>query len=72
MLLLGWNEKAFVPIASEENRQLMDAIRQLQHERERQANAEEQLRDRVVWLKQHVDNSGSDIQRNLVCAQLDN
>lgn len=67
MALMGWNEKAYVPIASEQNRQLMDTIRRLQHDYERKVVLDEQLRDRVVWLKQHLDNNGHDIQRNLVC-----
>lgn len=66
MALLGWNEKAFVPIANDDNRQLMDVIRQLQNERTRKVSLDEQLTDRVAWLKQHIDSSGNDIQRNLV------
>lgn len=66
MSLIGWNEKAYVPIANAANRQLMDDIRRMQHDHEHKSMLDEQLRDRVEWLKQHLDNSGQDIQRNLV------
>lgn len=66
MALIGWNEKAFVPIANEENRTLMDAIRVLEHDKQKKSGIQEQLGERVIWLKQHVENSQGDIQRNLV------
>lgn len=66
MALIGWNEKAFVPIANDENRQLMDAIRVLEHGKENKCGLKEQLGERVIWLKQHVENSQGDLQRNLV------
>lgn len=63
---IGWNENAFAPIASDDNKLLMNAIRLLQEDKLRKSSHLEQLGGRVVWLKQHVENNHDDIQRNLV------
>lgn len=67
MTSMGWDEKAFVPIANETNRKLMAEIRLLQEEKAKKASLQELLKERVTWLKQHVDHCHSDIARNLVC-----
>lgn len=63
---IGWNENAFAPIASDDNKLLMHAIRLLQEDKLQKGSHVEQLGGRVVWLKQHVENNHDDIQRNLV------
>lgn len=67
MASMGWDEKAFVPIANETNTKLMASIRLLQEEKAKKSALHETLTERVAWLKQHIDNCNGDIARNLVC-----
>lgn len=67
---MGWTDDAFVPIANDENRQLMQRMQQLMSEKSLKINLDEQLKDRVKWLKGHFQNAQIDIQQNLVCFKI--
>lgn len=64
---MGWTDDAFVPMANDQNRQLMQRMQQLLNEKGEKSNLNEQLQDRVKWLKGHYQNTETDIQQNLVC-----
>lgn len=57
---MGWPEDAFIPIANDENRQLMKSI-------EQQIEAKQmKLSERVKLLKEHHQNAQNDVVQNLV------
>lgn len=66
MASMGWDDKAFVPIANESNKKLMVEIKWLQEVRAKKSSLQEMLKERVVWLKQHIDHCHSDVSRNMV------
>lgn len=65
---MGFTDDAFVPIANDRNRQLMQRMQQLISEKSTKSNLNEQLKDRVKWLKEHFQNAQVDIQQNMVCS----
>lgn len=67
---MGWTDDAFVPVANEENRQLMQRIQQLIDEKSSKIHFNAQLKDRVKWLTGHRENTQADIQQNMVCSAI--
>lgn len=63
---LGWPKDAFIPIANEENRQLMEQMQNMLNAKEQKCKLYEQLQERVKWLEEHHKNAEADIQQNLV------
>lgn len=66
MEAMHWPDDAFVPIANEENRKLMDRMQQLMEIRKTKSMHLEQLTERVKLLRIHFENADSDAFQNLV------
>lgn len=66
METMNWPEDAFVPIANEENRKLMDRLQQLLETKDNKANHLKQLNERTELLRAHYKDAETDINQNLV------
>lgn len=66
METMKWPDDAFVPIANEENRKLMECLQDLMSEKYHRAEYYKRLSDRLFLLKDHHQNAQSDIVQNLV------
>lgn len=63
---MGWPDDAFVPIANEENRQLMESIEQQMEAKQMKIRHRDQLNERVKLLRDHHRNAEAAIIENLV------
>lgn len=63
---MGWPEDAFMPIANDENRKLMESIEQQMEAKRMKTEHREQLNERVKLLKEHHHNAQNGIVQNLV------
>lgn len=63
---MGWPEDAFMPIANDENRRLMESIEQEMEAKKMKTEHREQLTDRVKMLKDHFQNAQIGVVQNLV------
>lgn len=68
METMGWPEDAFIPIANDENRRLMESIEQQIEAKRMKIHHRDQLKDRVKLLNDHHFNTESGIIENLVSA----
>lgn len=66
MEMINWPDDAFVPVANDENRKLMEQLQQLIETKENQGNHLKQLDRRVKLLTEHYQNAQSDVLQNLV------
>lgn len=66
METMGWPEDAFMPIANDENRQLMESIEQEMEAKKMKTEHREQLKDRVKMLKDHFQSAQIGVVQNLV------
>lgn len=69
MEMINWPDDAFVPVANDENRHLMEHLQQLIVKKENQENHLKQLDQRVKLLTDHYQNAQSDVLQNLVFIQ---
>lgn len=66
MQSMGWTDDSFIPFASDENKGLMDALQQLLRRKSDKSALNEQINERVKWLKEHFSNAHADVNQNLV------
>lgn len=66
METMGWPEDAFIPIANEENRKLMESIEHQMETKQRKISHLDQLNERVKLLRDHHRNAETGIIENLV------
>lgn len=69
MEMIDWPDDAFVPVANEENRKLMEHLQQLIETKENQGKHLKELDQRVKLLTDHYQNAQSDMLQNLVFIQ---
>lgn len=63
---MGWPEDAFMPIANDENRHLMENIEKQMEAKRMKTQHRDQLTERVNMLKDHFQNAQNGIIQNLV------
>lgn len=61
---MGLSHDNSVPTANDENRILLNNIRQLEEERKRKNGLHELLAERVHWLQDHYKSSQDELQQN--------
>lgn len=66
MDVISPNDKTALPIANEENKQLMEEIERLTYRKERQSFSQKQIRTKVDNLKETYIDAEHDINQNLV------
>lgn len=66
MEAMGWPEDAFIPIANEENRKLLESIEQQMEIKQLKISHRDQLNERVKLLRDHHHNAETGIIENLV------
>lgn len=66
METMGWPEDAFVPIANEENRKLMENIERQMEVNKMKISHRDQLNERVKLLRDHHRNAETGFIENLV------
>lgn len=66
METMGWPEDAFIPIANDENRKLMESIEQQMEAKRMKISHRDQLNERVKLLNDHHRNAETGIIENLV------
>lgn len=66
MEAMGWPEDAFMPIANEENRRLMQNIEKGMEVKKMKIEHRVQLNERVNLLNEHLQNTEAGIGQNLV------
>lgn len=66
MEVMNWPDDAFVPVANEENRQLMEQLQQQIQAKESRAIHLKQLDQRVKLITDHHQNAQADVIQNLV------
>lgn len=66
MEAMGWSEDAFIPIANEENRKLMESIEHQMETKRMKIGHCDQLNERVKLLNDHHRNAETGIIENLV------
>lgn len=66
METMGWPEDAFMPIANDENRILMEGIEQQMEAKKMKTDHREQLTKRVKLLDEHHKNAQIGLVQNLV------
>lgn len=72
MEVMNWPDDAFVPVANDENRQLMQQLQQLIETKENRAIHLKQLDQRVKLLTDHHQNAQADVIENLVNSEINN
>ncbi|XP_031638654.1 coiled-coil domain-containing protein 39 [Contarinia nasturtii] len=65
METIGWPEDAFMPIANDENRRLMENIEQYMEAKKMKTQHRNQLTERVNMLKDHFQNAQNGVIQNL-------
>lgn len=63
---MGWPEDAFIPIANDDNRKLMESIEQQLEAKKMKISHRDQLNERVQLLRDHHRNAEIGIGENLV------
>lgn len=63
---MSWPEDAFMPIANDENRKLMESIEQQMEAKRMKTEHRDQLTERVKLLKEHHQNAQTGVVQNLV------
>lgn len=63
---MGWPDDAFIPIANDENRELMKSIEQKMEAKRIKIQHREQLTERVEMLRNHNQNAEAGVVQNLV------
>lgn len=63
---MGWTDGSFIPIANEENKELMLAMGHLQTEKEKHLIDQQSLVHRCGKLREHLAHANNDIVQNLV------
>lgn len=66
MSSMGWTDGTFVPIASEENKMLMEQMQHLKDEKEHKNQSQQQFNDRLQRLTKNLANTQQGIQENSV------
>lgn len=66
MQSLNWPDDAFMPIANDENRRLMNRMEELITAKDKKSKFLEQLEERVKWFSEHHQNAKADFTLNLV------
>lgn len=66
MASMEWPEDAFVPIANEENRKLMEHLQNLSNDKIDKAKHLKQLAERLNLLRDHYHDAQADIAQNMV------
>lgn len=66
MQAMGWPEDAFIPIANDENRKLMENIEQEMETKKMKISHRDKLTERVHLLNEHYRNAEIGIVENLV------
>lgn len=66
MDVMQWSDDAFVPVANEENQNLMEQLRRLVEAKENRSIHLKQLDQRVKLLTDHHKNAEGDVVQNLV------
>lgn len=66
METMGWPEDAFIPIANDENRRLMQRIEEQIDAKNMKTEHRAQLDERVKLLRDHHENTSAGIIQNLV------
>lgn len=66
METMGWPEDAFIPIANDENRRLMQRIEEQIAAKNMKTEHRAQLDERVQLLRDHHQNTSAGIIQNLV------
>lgn len=66
METMDWPADAFIPIANDENRKLMESIEQQIEAKKLKISHRDQLSERVKLLNDHYHNTESGIIENLV------